>query len=125
MGRAAATGRLRRDVLFEDALPYTLRALRFERKPKFEARIYELQQTSKARTPDIYQAQIRVEESQPADTAEPSWRVQVQLTNQKQNVYWFAKTYPNVLLRQTTWDGRQLWLQQVRRYAYWPGAKAK
>ncbi|WP_071883109.1 hypothetical protein [Hymenobacter swuensis] len=111
---------LRYDALFEDALPYTLRSLRFEALPTFQAFIYELQQTSKAAAPQLYQAQVRVEDGLTADTAEPAWRVSVTLTDKKQNVYWFAKTYPNVLLRQVTWDGRNLWLKQVRRYAYWP-----
>jgi hypothetical protein len=38
----------------------------------------------------------------------------------KENVYWFAKKYPNILLRQTTWDGRTLRLKSQRRFAYWP-----
>ncbi|MFD2784033.1 hypothetical protein [Hymenobacter rubripertinctus] len=120
-GQGTGQRALHRDVLFEDALPYTLRALRFEQKPEFLARIYALQQTSKASAPELYGAQIKVEEGQPTDTAEPAWRVRVRLSDKQENGYWFAKAYPNVLLRQTTWDGRNLWLKQVRRYAYWPG----
>jgi len=119
-GQGEGRRTLRHDVLFEDALPYTLRSMRFETLPTITARIYELQQTSKAPAPHLYEAQIRVEDGLTVDTPEPAWRVRVALTDQKQNVYWFAKTYPNVLLRQTTWDGRNLWLKQVRRYAYWP-----
>ncbi len=119
-GEGAGRRQLQLNALFEDALPYTLRALRFERKPEFAARIYELQQTSRAAAPTLYEAQIKVEDALTTDTPEPAWRVRVVLTDQKTNTYWFAKTYPNTLLRQTTWDGRNLWLQQVRRYAYWP-----
>lgn len=119
-GQGAGQRQLRRNALFEDALPYTLRSLRFENQPSFAAPVYELQQTSKAPVPQLYQARFRTEEARPNETAEPSWRVTVTLTADKQNVYWFAKTYPNLLLRQTTWDGRSLLLRQVRRYAYWP-----
>ncbi|RSK50289.1 hypothetical protein [Hymenobacter rigui] len=119
-GQGAGQRALRHDVLFEDALSYTLRSLRFEEQPAFEAPVYELQQTSKAPVPALYKAQVKVEDALTADTKEPAWRVRVALTDQKQNVYWFAKAYPNLLLRQTSWDGRNLWLKDVKRYAYWP-----
>ncbi|TGE20149.1 hypothetical protein [Hymenobacter elongatus] len=118
-GQGAGQRQLRRDALFEDALPYTLRALRFEAKPTFAATIFELQQTSKAAVPASYQAQVRVAEATASETAQPAWRVSVTLDKQKKNTYWFARKYPNVLLRQTTWDGRTLQLKTVRRYAYW------
>ncbi|MDQ2770724.1 MAG: hypothetical protein M3Y54_09505 [Bacteroidota bacterium] len=111
---------LRRDVLLEDALLYSLRALRFEQKPAFDLTVMDLQQTSKATAPVYYQAHLTTTEAPAAETPEPAWRVAVQLAPDKQNVYWFAKTYPNVLLHQTTWDGRTLKLKGTRRYAYWP-----
>ena len=111
---------LRRDVLLEDALPYSLRALRYEQKPAFDVVVMDLQQTSKASEPIYYQAHLTTTESPAAEAAEPAWRVALQLAPDKQNVYWFAKAYPNVLLRQTTWDGRTLQLKGTRRYAYWP-----
>ncbi|RPD48572.1 hypothetical protein DNI29_08130 [Hymenobacter sediminis] len=113
--QGAGQRQLRRTVLFEDALPYTLRSLRFEDLPGFKTDIYEMQQTNQAAPPILYQAQIRTEDALTADTPEPAWRVRVALNNRKQNVYWFSKQYPNVLLRQTTWDGRSLRLKQVRR----------
>lgn len=116
-GQGAGQRQLRRTVLFEDALPYTLRSLRFENLPGFKTDIYEMQQTNQAQPPVLYQAQVRTEDALTADTPEPAWRVRVALSNQKQNVYWFSKQYPNVLLRQTTWDGRSLRLKQVRREA--------
>ncbi|SHI82023.1 hypothetical protein SAMN02745146_1608 [Hymenobacter daecheongensis DSM 21074] len=118
-GQGTGQRRLRHDVLFEDALPYTLRALNFEAKPTFEATICDLQQTSKVLPAVYYQARLSVAEAAPADAPEPAWQVRVQLDAQKQNTYWFAKKYPNVLLRQTTWDGRTLTLKSVRRYVYW------
>ena len=120
-GQGTGRRKLQLNALFEDALPYTLRALRFGQRPEFAARIYELQQTSRASAPKLYDAQIKVEDALTTDTPEPAWRVRVVLTDEKTNIYWFAKTYPNTLLRQTTWDGRNLWLKQVSRYAYWPG----
>ncbi|SNC64580.1 hypothetical protein SAMN06265337_1108 [Hymenobacter gelipurpurascens] len=119
-GQGAGHRQLRREVLFEDALPYTLRSLRFERKPNFVVPVYELQQTSQAKAPTLYQALFQTEDAQTETTSEPAWRVTVALDAQKKNVYWFAKRYPNTLLRQTTWDGRTLLLKEVRRYAYWP-----
>ncbi|MCB2410280.1 hypothetical protein [Hymenobacter lucidus] len=118
-GQGAGQRQLRRNALFEDALPYTLRALRFEARPSFSTNIFELQQTSQAKAPVSYQAQVQVAEATAAETTRPAWRVSVQLDKEKQNIYWFDREYPNVLLRQTTWDGRTLQLKQVRRYAYW------
>ncbi|MCB2376696.1 hypothetical protein LGH70_03845 [Hymenobacter sp. BT635] len=117
--QGAGQRQLRRDVLLEDALPYTLRALRFEKTPALAATILELQQTSKATAPVSYRARLQVTAAPAADTPEPAWQVRVQLDEEKENVYWFARKYPNVLLRQTTWDGRTLQLKSVRRYAYW------
>ena len=111
---------LRRDVLLEDALPYTLRALRFDQSPSFDLTLIDLQQTSKASAPVYYQAHLTTTEAPEAEAAAPAWRVAVVLAPGKENVYWFAKQYPNVLLRQTTWDGRTLRLKGTRRYAYWP-----
>ncbi|MBX0289995.1 hypothetical protein K3G63_06060 [Hymenobacter sp. HSC-4F20] len=117
-GQGSGQRQLQRMALFEDALPYTLRSLRFEQLPSFSTSIYERQQATPARPPVLYQAQVRTEDALAADTPEPAWRVLVTLSNQRQNVYWFSKQYPNVLLRQRTWDGRTLRLQQVKRVAY-------
>ncbi|GAA3927088.1 hypothetical protein [Hymenobacter algoricola] len=118
-GQGVGQRRLRHDVLFEDALPYTLRALNFEARPAFSATICDLQQTSKVTPPVYYAARVMVAEGRPADTAEAAWLVTVKLDAQKENAYWFAREYPNILLRQTTWDGRSLRLKKHRRYAYW------
>jgi hypothetical protein len=111
---------LRRDVFVEDALPYTLRALRFEQKPAFELTVLGLQQTNQAQPPVYYKAHLATAAAAADDTPEPAWRVAITLAPGKENVYWFARKYPNILLRQTTWDGRTLRLKGVRRYAYWP-----
>ncbi|MBO2012819.1 hypothetical protein [Hymenobacter negativus] len=111
---------LRRDIFLEDALSYTLRALKFEQLPTFKLVVLDLQQTNRAKPPTYYQARLTTTEAPAADTPEPAWRVAVTLAPDQENVYWFAKSYPNVLLRQTTWDGRNLRLKSTRRYAYWP-----
>lgn len=119
-GEGAGRRTLPPNALFEDALCYTLRSLRFTAAPAFSAPVYEWQQTSRATNPKRYQARIRVLDGLTADTEEPAWQVVVTLADRQQNVYWFAKAYPNVLLRQTTWDGRTLRLRQVRRAPHWP-----
>ena len=111
---------LRRDVVLEDALSYTLRALKFEELPIFTLTVLDLQQTNKVTPPVYYAAQFRTTSATSQDVLEPAWRVVVTLAPEKENVYWFAKKYPNILLRQTTWDGRNLRLKATRRYAYWP-----
>ena len=111
---------LRRDVVLEDALSYTLRALKFEELPIFTLTVLDLQQTNKVTPPVYYAAQFRTTSAASQDVLEPAWRVVVTLAPEKENVYWFAKKYPNILLRQTSWDGRNLRLKATRRYAYWP-----
>jgi hypothetical protein len=111
---------LRRDVFLEDALTYTLRSLKFAELPAFNFVVLALQQTNKATPPEYYEARLVTASAPAADAPEPAWRVAVTLAPGKQNVYWFAKNYPNVLLRQTTWDGRTLRLKSMRRYVYWP-----
>jgi hypothetical protein len=118
-GQGAGERHLRRNLLFEDALPYTLRSLRFEKLPAFPVDICETQQTSKATPPTLYAARLSVAPAAPADAPEPAWQVRVQLTPDRANTYWFTRRYPHVLLRQTTWDGRTLRLRKVSRYAYW------
>ncbi|WP_324670855.1 hypothetical protein [Hymenobacter sp. GOD-10R] len=109
---------MRHDILFEEALPYTLRTLRFGRKPAFGATICAAQPLDSCHAPVYYTAQIRVADGLVADTPEPAWRVVVALADKKENVYWFAKKYPNVMLRQNTWDGRRMTLKEVQRAAY-------
>ncbi|RTQ52394.1 hypothetical protein EJV47_05105 [Hymenobacter gummosus] len=115
------TGRrsLPRDIVLEDALPYTLRSLRFNDQPLFEVNVLETQQTSKAAEPKLYRAGVRVARAADAEAPRPSWRVTVELERGKANVYWFDQRYPHLLLRHTAWDGRTLLLKNERRYAYW------
>lgn len=119
-GQGTNSQDLRRDILLEDALPYSLRSLKFDQAQSFDLTILNLQQTNQSPPPIYYQAHLAAAEAPAADAPEPAWRVAVLLAPGKENVYWFAKAYPNVLLRQTTWDGRNMRLKTTRRYAYWP-----
>ena len=119
-GQGMGSRDLRRDVFLEDALSYSLRALKFEQLPGFDLVVLDLQQTNKATPPVYYQAHLTTSAAAAADVPTPAWRVAVKLRAGKENVYWFAKEYPNMLLRQTTWDGRSLRLKSTRRFAYWP-----
>ena len=106
------------NILFEDQLLYTLRSLQFKDGLTFKANVAELIQTSKANKPVVYPAFFRIT----ADNASPQnslWQVTVKLSKIKENIYWFSKKYPNVLERQQTWDGRNLELKEVKRFAYW------
>lgn len=49
----------------------------------------------------------------------PAREVDVKLAGNKTNRYCFAQAHPNQLLRQETWDGRNLKLKNMSRYAYW------
>ncbi len=111
--------KLNKLALFEDQLPFTLRSLQFAANLTFQAPVYELQQTSKAASPALYQATFTVSQSSPEEFPAGAWLVTVQLAPNKQSQYWFTRQYPNTLLRQKSYDGRTLELKAIRRYAYW------
>lgn len=117
-GQGAGRRLLRHEVLFEDALSYCLRGLKFNELPAFDATIVGQQQTSSAAPPLLYQARVTVTDQAVSDSLAASWRVTIVLDKQKQNVYWFAHDYPNLLLRQTTWNGRIRRLKSVTRAVY-------
>jgi hypothetical protein len=110
---------LPQDILFEDQLNYTLRTLNFKNNLTFEADVLESQITSKVGKLKIYDAQFKVEDGSAYTKEIQSWKVTVTLDSDKQNVYYIAKAYPNLLLSQQTWDQRNLNLIKVSRYAYW------
>lgn len=113
-------------IMFEDQLSYSLRALNFANGLNFTARVAESQVSSKATKPILYEAKFTV--SQAADFSLDTeydlgnasvWKVSVQLDSDKTNEYWFSGEYPNVMLRQTTWDGQELQLKEVYMDDYW------
>ncbi|MBC6609480.1 hypothetical protein H8B15_01015 [Hymenobacter sp. BT507] len=117
-GQGAGWRLLRHEVLFEDALSYCLRSLKFANRPSFDATIAGQQQTSSAAPPILYQAHVTVADQVATDTLAASWRVTIDLNSQRKNVYWFAHDYPHLLLRQTTWNGRLRRLKSVARVPY-------
>lgn len=108
---------LPKNALFEDQLPSTLRALRFQDGLRLQANVVESLQNNKALAPVVYQAKLSTVKTDLEGQA--AWQVIVRLEEGKQNTYWFASQYPNQLLQQETWDGRKLKLKQLSRYAYW------
>ncbi|WP_286130524.1 hypothetical protein [Solirubrum puertoriconensis] len=118
-GQGTGQRELQRDILLEDALPYTLRALRFNDEPLFEANVLESQQSNKSGEPMLYRAEFRVARAPLNEAPRPAWRVTMRLERGKENVYWFDQQYPHLLVRQANWDGRSMRLKDVRRYAYW------
>lgn len=119
-GQGANETKLKKKALFEDQLPYTLRSLQFAEGLTFRAPVYELQQTSKAAQPWLKEATFIVSTDPDSKYPEGAWLVTVQFAPDKQSRYWFSKKLPNPLLRQQAYDGRQLELKNIRRYAYWP-----
>lgn len=107
------------DVLFEDQLNYTLRSLNFKVGLSFNAKVLESQISSKVGKLKVYDASFLVEDGGNDFAGEQSWKVTTNLESGKQNTYYIAKAYPNTLLKQQTWDGRNLQLTKTSRYAYW------
>ncbi|OAQ39871.1 hypothetical protein A5893_09895 [Pedobacter psychrophilus] len=105
--------------LFEDQLSYTLRSLNFKAGLSFDANILESQITNKVGNLEIYKAKLNVSDGNNDILAQATWKVTVTLEPNKTNVYYFQKSYPNLLLKQNTWDGLNLTLKQTSRYAYW------
>lgn len=115
------------NIMFEDQLSHSLRALNFEEGLQFQQRIAESQVNSKATAPKIYEASFSISKdpdlqlntaynmSQLSDI----WKVSVQLDNEKTNTYWFSGSYPNILLKQETWDEQKLELKESYMDAYW------
>ena len=116
-GQGEGNRLLPKEVLLEDQLPYTLRALRFQDGLTFRANVLESLQDNTAAEPAMYKAELTGLKDEV--DGEAAWQVNVQLDDKKVNRYWFSAQYPNQLLRQETWDGRSLRLKEASRYAYW------
>ncbi len=108
---------LDKGLVFEDQLSYTLRALDFKEGQNFTAGVVESQLSSKATKPKIYTASFGVKKDKIDGQA--AWQVHVLLEEGKVNSYWFATAYPNILLKQQTWDGQNMALKSVERTVYW------
>ena len=102
------------DILWEDQLSYTLRALKFPDGLTFQRTVAESEVNTRARRPTYYQnAAFSVTDE--GDT----WLVTVKLDDRKTNTYSFKKAYPNLMVSQQSWDGFSLQLKKVSRYQYW------
>lgn len=109
-------------ILLEDQLPLSLRSLNFKEGVSFKMKVLETLITSKVRKPAPVDAEISVRGKESVDAAGKkiqTWKVAVKLTEGKENVYWVEAAYPNLLVKQTTWDGRNMTLKSVTRDDYW------
>lgn len=101
------------NMLWEDQLPYLLRAVKFEDGKTFFKKVIDSQINTKTQVPNLYVAKFKVTEQ------DNTWRVDVELEKGKSHVYTFAKDYPNLMQSQETWYGYNLKLKKVSRYQYW------
>ncbi|CAN5356148.1 hypothetical protein BH23BAC1_BH23BAC1_46070 [soil metagenome] len=116
-GQGEGNYNLPEKILFEDQLSYTFRALNFRDELQFNYDIVESQITNKANEPQIYNATIEISDNSLGENN--TWLVSVKLDNEKVNEYTFEKEYPNLLVSQKTWDGRNMQLKSTERKAYW------
>lgn len=108
----------RADLLFEDQLVYSLRALKFGKLPRFSTDVLSSQISNKVGQQTVYKADFSVTDS------DSLWTVTVQLDPDKRNTYQFEKLYPNMLRSLQTWDGQDLKLLRTSRYEYWQNQPA-
>lgn len=118
-GEGDGNAQIKAHILFEDQLNYTLRSLKFKDGLTFKAQVIESQISSKAKPNSIYLAQFLVSDQTKDVYNPPTWKIEVKLSNDKTNIYYFDKVYPNILLKAVSWDKRSLELKKVSRYAYW------
>ncbi|MFP4090063.1 MAG: hypothetical protein ACLFUB_17610 [Cyclobacteriaceae bacterium] len=114
------------DIMFEDQLSHSLRALNFQEGLTFRQAVAESQVNSKAEKPKIYDARFSISRADDLilqtgyETGqEEIWKVSVQLDDEKTSHYWFSGTYPNLLLKQESWNGRSYELKEHKMDAYW------
>jgi hypothetical protein len=124
-GQGDATQMIDASPLWEDQLPYTLRALKFTNGLKFSLSLYGSQINSRADLPTAYQAHFSIAQLEAIDSLpgglpmQPVWVVNVKLDEEKANQYVFTQAYPNILIEMTGWDGRKLRLREYKRNKYW------
>lgn len=126
-GQGVGETKISGGFMFEDQLSHSLRALKFSDGLSFQQAVAESQVSSKAKEPTVYNATFRVEAandlqlSTDYDMSQVNdvWKVTVQLDNTKTNEYWFSSNYPNIMLKQHTWDGRNYELKESYMDDYW------
>lgn len=126
-GQGVGETTIKGGFMFEDQLSHSLRALNFADGLSFQQGVAESQISSKAKEPTIYNATFSVEAIDDLQLStdydmnqiNDIWKVTVQLDNSKANEYWFAGEYPNILLKQQTWDNRNYELKEQYMDDYW------
>ena len=126
-GQGVGETTIKGGFMFEDQLSHSLRALNFTDGLSFQQAVAESQISSKAKEPMIYNATFSVTKdgglqlSTEYDMSQANdvWKVTVQLGSDKTNEYWFASEYPNILLKQQTWDNRNYELKERYMDDYW------
>ena len=105
------------DDLLEDQLPITLRSLRFRAGLRHSIRMVDSLVTNRAIPLKFTNAEISVQGSETVNFID-CWRVQIQRQG-NQDLYWFEKAYPNILVKCVSADGRDSVLKSRNRRKYW------
>ena len=118
----SGTKNLDGNILLEDQLIFSLRALSFKPGLVVNNKILETQISSKVGKLVVYNAEMIVSEGGKVlieNKTYDSWKVIVKLEKDKSNEYYFTKEYPNYLIKSQSWDGRTLTLNSITRDDYW------
>jgi hypothetical protein len=119
-GQGDGNAKLEAQTVFEDQLPYTLRALNFAEGLRFTLPLRPSEINSKALTPALTETAGEVSSATFSFEGKemPAWKVTLKGKG-GDTVYLFDKTYPNTFLSMQAPDGRKMTLKSVRRWAYW------
>lgn len=101
-----------RNLILEDQLMYSLRSLKFADGLKFEGNVLESQANGKIGQLQAYRSFFAVKDAaqtKVGDTTYACWQVDVKLGGTgRMNSYYFQKDYPNLCVKRSTWDNRNL-----------------
>jgi hypothetical protein len=103
--------------LLEDQIPLTLRSLRFQAGLRHPIRICDSLISNRAIPPKFTEAEIVVEEGETVQSID-CWKVHI-LRPGNEQLYWFEKAYPNILVKSVSPDGKELALKERNRRKYW------
>lgn len=116
-----------RDLVLEDQLFYSLRALSFSQGKSFSARVIPSIITNKAKIvkPQTYTFTVAEDVCNPSSETTsdvgrtPSWRVDMKTADSVVASYWFSMDSMHYLVRYRHSDGRQMTIQKIQRDDYW------
>lgn len=119
-GQGDGHARLEAQTVFEDQLPYTLRALNFAEGLRFTLPLRPSEINSKALSPGLTETAGEVSSATFSFEGKevPAWKVTFKGRG-GDTVYLFDKAYPNTFFSMQAPDGRKMTLKSVRRWAYW------